>query len=212
MIFSAALQASGVNDIYTPNALSFTESNSAWYRVDVPKPCFLVAQDPATVIRFRARSDGTPAGSSYGTSKGGVAPLLASGVWWIQLPVTGTVAASRTLFLLDYAMYAGAPDALISGTPTAVTPAAPATVTVAQAASTAILAASSSRVRYSISNCDAANPIFVAYGGNAAVLNRGDRIGPGGALIVQPEDGFASLAIAGIAQTADVVVAVQAWS
>jgi len=199
-----------VKSIWPGYKETFTEDNSAWRQVSVPVPAYAIADNTATVIRFRAYSQpGTL--DVHGVSYGGRAPLLAAGVWWLQLPVTGSAAASRTISFVDATYYAGGAEALLSVPVTGVTPAAPATVSVATS-STQILAADGARVRYSISNCDAANAIYLAFGGNAAVANRGVLVTPKGSFICEPSDGFGSLEVRGIADTAAVTVAVQAWS
>lgn len=199
-----------VKDIWPGTKQTYTESNSTWNLVSVPVPAYAIAQDPATIIRFSAAYQPSSA-EVYGVSYQGRAPLLAVGNWWLQLPVTGSAAASRTLFFVDARLYAGGAEALLTVPVTGVTPAAPATVAVATT-DTQILAASATRVRYSISNCDKSNYLCLAFGGNAAVGNRGVLVGPLGSFICDPSDGFGSLEVRGIADTAAVTVAVQAWS
>lgn len=197
-------------DIYVGRPYTFTESNTAWREIFVPKACVLQATDPATVIRFRPENPGAT-GDAYGTSRYGVAPLQAAGKWFVQLPIQGAAAADRTLFPLDYAFFAGSMELLTAPAQLGANPAAPTVVVVATAASTSILAASATRGRYLLSNTDPANAVYLGFGGNAAVVGSGVMIGPGGSYQVDPADGFASLAVAGRAATANVSVAVQTW-
>jgi hypothetical protein len=197
-------------DIYVGRPYVFTESNSAWHRIDVPKACVLQATDPATVIRFRPENP-AQTGDAYGTSRYGVASLRAPGTWYIQIPVQGSVAASRTLFPLDYGLFLDSMELLTTPAQLGASPAAPTVVVVATAASTPILAASATRGRYVLCNTDTANAVYLGFGGNAAVTGSGVMIGPGGSFQVDPADGFASLAVAGQAATADVSVSVQTW-
>jgi hypothetical protein len=199
-----------VREFFAPQEYTFTEDNSIWRDIDTPGECLLQAVNPATVIKYRPLN---PAGArdAYATSLNGRALLLGAGKWWVNLPVIGTVAASRSLFLLDWRLYGSSADFLSSAPLPGVTPAAPTTVLVAAAASTPILAASATRARYVICNTDPANAVYLGFGGNAAVVGSGVMIGPLGTFQVDPSDGFGPLEVEGRADTADVTVSVQAW-
>ena len=99
--------------------------------------------------------------------------------------------------------------AVFSPTSSALTPAAPATAT-AGVASGAMVAANASRRGLSIHNTSA-NRVFLAFGANAAALNRGIFLAPGGSWTMGQED-FTTLAVNAIAAAAGSTLSVQEWT
>lgn len=221
---NAALPGWTTRNIFEGQSYTLTEDNAAWYQIVAPKACFLMSTTTDAIIRYRPNNPGDQTATQvYGVSTQGRVMFPVPGIWYIQLVESSGGAVDRTLFLMDYAMLAGAADALagvagvditsINGTTqTGVnyfgkwaprTMAAPAENADIDAASEEVIAAASGRRYLYIENTSTAGQVLWLGFGAAAVVGRGIRLSPGQHFEMDATSGITEQAVNAISDAAN---------
>lgn len=196
---------------------SSTTDRSAWYQIQVPKPCVLKPISTAHLVKYTnvPPSELTLTDGLHYTALDGICYMLRKGInqWYVNVPTDGTPATVK--FVLLDAMSAVLAQAIATGatssTSIGVTASAPTSVSVG-AASASFLAAAANRYRVYVKNNETSSSKIVSFGiGAAAVSLDGPTIGPGDTLIFDLDDGCAAQIFA-ICASGSADVAVQVWS
>ncbi len=225
---NAALPGWTTRNIFEGQSYTFTESNTEWRQIIAPKACFLMSTTTDAIIRYRPNNPGGGT-AVYGVSTQGRVMFPVPGVWYIQLVVSSGGAVDRTLFLMDYAMLAGAADALagvagiditsINGTTqtgvnyfglwTSRTMAAPAVNADVDAATEVLTAADTTRRFLYIRNTSTGGQVISIGFGNNAVAGSGITLSPNEWVAFDSTTGCPTQAVNVIASAANGSVAYQ---